>query len=117
MKRTNRWTGLAALTLTVSPWLCWADEPSSRDAETAGWSAQPVAALAERRGTHAEAAFSMTRLDAEVSGNSVGDQVLTGDVSLGDRSISHVSGVFVATFNTGNNVVLQTNVNLNVTVR
>jgi len=77
------------------------------------WKPEPDVALAERSGgigiTQSVAAAD---LDSEVAGNRVGDGTTTGRVSVSDSAVSNVRGIFVGTFNTGNNTSIQSNVNV-----
>jgi hypothetical protein len=61
-----------------------------------------------------EANVTAAELDSRVTANSVGDRATTGSVALSGSAISNVQGIFVSTFNTGNNALIQTNLNVQV---
>jgi hypothetical protein len=84
--------------------------PAPLDAATPEWSAASDAALAELRGGLAVQQTGPAVLGAVVSHNGVGNDVLTGSVLLSGGALANSQGLFVGTFNTGNNVAIQTNV-------
>jgi len=52
--------------------------------------------------------------NAVVSGNQVGDNVMTGDVNVTDSAFQNVSGISMVNFNTGNNSSINAAMSVNV---
>jgi len=101
----------SAVPVTVS------SAPAAEAAKSRVWTAASDDHLARLRGGMLSIGddVAVASLESEVSDNQVGAGVTTGAVGLADSAISDVRGIFVGTFNTGNNAAVQTN--LNVVVR
>jgi hypothetical protein len=99
----------AALASEVAP---LAAVPAQEAAPVPSLDLQPAsdAELDQLRG----GALVMQVNEGIVAGNSVGAGVTTGDITLSDSALSNMSGVFAGTFNSGNNVAIQTNLNVTI---
>jgi len=96
-----------------------APAPNDRSAPRAAlaWEVEPDAGLEARRGGFelVDGSVALVDVSAQVSENHVGAGAETGVIALSGSAVSDVRGIFVATFNTGNNSSVQTQ--LNVIVR
>ena len=54
--------------------------------------------------------------NAEVAGNSVGDNAVTGEVRMDGNSFQNMSGLSMVNVNTGNNVAMNAAMNVNISI-
>lgn len=117
---------LIGLTMTLSAASAAAAEPealpdpaaSTAPAEEAPFAKQAVEEedlqrIAGREDTSMEAKSNHT---ATVSGNSVGNNSRTGEVSIADNAFQNLSGLSVINVNSGNNVGINAAINVNISM-
>jgi len=80
------------------------------------WAVASEDVLAQERGG-ASVVVQRASSQAVVAGNEVGNETVTGDLVISDSAISDVNGVFSGTFNTGNNVSIQSNLNVTIEIQ
>ena len=76
------------------------------------WIAESERALAELRGGLDGGNRALASVAGAVAENRVGDGSPTGAVSLSDAAVSDIRGIYLATFNTGNNASVQAVLNV-----
>lgn len=96
-----------------------ATDASSRIVSTDGpFAAEPVAdttlkAITGREDTVQQATANQT---ADVTANSVGDNVRTGNATIAGNAFQNLSGLSVLSVNTGNNVAINAAMNVNISI-
>jgi len=98
----------ALLLLGLAPLPAWADEPAKPAHEpeiASGWTCVDEDALAERRS-------GLVVQDSAVLGNYVGGGSRTGEVAVSGGAFSDTRGITTNIINTGNNVSIQSTVNV-----
>ncbi len=60
--------------------------------------------------------LSQAELQAEVAGNSVGDNAVTGTAQIDGNAFQNMSGLSILNINTGNNVAINAAMNVNISI-
>jgi hypothetical protein len=115
------WKYAIAASLVAVPAYAQRQEPNSANSASvrtveAPFSGAPMAdeqlgRIAGRQDTSLVAEANQT---AEVTRTTVGDNVVTGDITLADNALQNLSGLAVVTFNSGNNVAVNSSLNVNI---
>ncbi len=96
-----------------------AEAEPAKSQEDGLFARQPVAEADLAKVTGREASDAMvanSQNSAVVSGNSIGDNSTTGDVSVTDNAFSNVSGISMINMNTGNASSINAAMNVNLQI-
>ncbi len=91
-------------------------EPAGQSATIFGGSAVSESALQASAGREDVSQLSQAELQAEVAGNSVGDNAVTGMAEVGGNAFQNMSGLSILNINTGNNVAINAAMNVNISI-
>lgn len=103
---------LGALAVAAMPAPSLAQEPAA-PAPVFG-TALADGTLGSIAGRKDSAQLATATQSAGVARNSVGDNVRTGDAKIGDNAFQNLSGLSILTVNTGNNVAINSAMNVNI---
>lgn len=106
---------LAAAVLAGAPFPAFAQTvPTRSDAwESTVLDDRELSAIAGREDTRQ---ISLANQVTEVTDNSVGDNVRTGDARISDNAFQNMSGLTILNVNTGNNVAINAAMNVNIAI-
>lgn len=79
-------------------------------------SAVSESALQASAGREDVTQLSQADLQAEVAGNSVGDNAVTGTAQIDGNAFQNMSGLSILNINTGNNVAINAAMNVNISI-
>ena len=120
----NQVTGILALAMIASPAMATEADVETSTPETAVEAevsspfakAKPIAEASLATIAGREDINQLTNADQtnSVSDNEVGDNSVTGELSISDRAFSNTTGFIILNANTGNNVAINASIQVNV---